>query len=161
MAGVNMGLTWNNFEVTLNWTAAWKVTRMLSDVFRRPFVSGATVNQGGLLVYQVENTWTTDNPSQNSEYPRATWLNATNNYATSTLYEKDASYLRLKSAQIAYNFHLPIMKKIGLNSLQLAFSGYNLLTFTNYIWGDPESKASNAPTYPLTKTYTLNLKLGF
>ena len=53
------------------------------------------------------------------------------------------------------------MKKLGLTTCQLAFSGYNLLTFSPYLWGDPEATASNAPTYPLTKTYTLSLKLGF
>jgi len=161
IAGINMGFNWNNFDVSLLWTADWGVSRLLSDVFRRPFVSGSSVNQGGLLVYQVDHTWTTQNPSQSSDYPRATWVNATNNYATSTLFEKNSSYLRLKSIQVAYNFHFPFMRELGLNTFQLGFTGYNILTFTKYIWGDPESTASGSPTYPLTKTYSLNLKLGF
>lgn len=161
LAGINMGFSWNNFDVSLQWTGAWKVTRLIDDVFRRPFVSGSSVNQGGLLVYQVDHTWTTDNPSQSSDYPRATWVNATNNYASSTLYEKDASYLRLKSMQIAYNFKLPFMKRMKLSTFQLALSSYNLFTISKYIWGDPESRATGSPTYPLTKTYSLSLKLGF
>lgn len=160
-AGSNMGFSWNNFDVTLQWTAAWNVSRVISDVFRQPFVSGSGSTQGGLLLYQYENTWTTENPSQSAAYPRATWVNASNNYAASTLYEKNSSYLRLKSLQVAYNFHFPFMIKLKLNTCQLAFSGYNLLTFTGYKWGDPESTASNAPSYPLTKTYSLSLKLGF
>ena len=80
---------------------------------------------------------------------------------TSTLYEKDAKYLRLKTLQVAYNFHFPLMKKLGLNTCQLAFAGYNLWTITPYLWGDPEARATNAPSYPLSKTYTLSLKLGF
>lgn len=48
-----------------------------------------------------------------------------------------------------------------MNTCQLTFSGYNLLTITGFKWGDPESKVSGAPTYPLTKTYSLSLKLGF
>lgn len=109
----------------------------------------------------MTNTWTKDNPSQDAKYPRATWDNAENNYAESTLYEQDSKYLRLKTLQVAYNFQVPLMKKLGLNTMQLAFSGYNLLTFTPYIWGDPETRASNSPSYPLSKTYTLSLKLGF
>ena len=161
LAGINMGFSWKNFDVALQWTAAWNVSRLISDVFRQPFVSGSSVSQGGLLVYQVNHTWTTDNPSQSSDYPRATWVNATNNYADCTLYEKDASYLRLKSMQVAYNFQLPFMKRLKLNTFQLAFTSYNILTFTKFIWGDPESKATGSPTYPLTKTYSLSLKLGF
>lgn len=70
-------------------------------------------------------------------------------------------YLRLKTLQVAYNFHFPLMKKLGLNTCQLAFAGYNLWTITPYLWGDPEARATNAPSYPLSKTYTLSLKLGF
>ncbi len=162
LAGINMGFTWKNLDVTMQWTGAWNVTRTISSIFRRPFTDRQGNNQGGLLVYQLENTWTKDNPNPNAEYPRASFENgANNNYQESTLWEKDAKYLRLKSVQVAYNFHLPFMKKLKLNTMQLAFSGYNLLTFTPYIWGDPESRASNSPTYPLTKTYSLSLKLGF
>ena len=161
MAGINIGFAWKNLEVSTQWTAAWNVSRMLSDVFRQPFYSGTSNDQGGLLAYHVANTWTPENPSQNSEYPRATWASATNNYATSTLYEKDSKYLRLKTLQIAYNFHFPLMKRLKLSTCQLAFSGYNLWTITPYLWGDPETRASNAPSYPLSKTYSLSLKLGF
>lgn len=161
MIGVNLGFSWKNLEVSTQWAGAWNVTRLISDVFRQPFYSAGSTTEGGLLAYHLHNTWTEENPSQHAEYPRATWTNATNNYATSTLYEKDASYLRLKTLQVAYSFHFPLMQKIKLNTLQLAFSGYNLLTFTPYLWGDPETRASNAPSYPLSRTYSLSLKLGF
>ncbi|MDR1115635.1 MAG: TonB-dependent receptor [Tannerella sp.] len=161
LAGITMGFNWKNWAVDLQWTTAWNVSRMIDDVFRRPFISGSGNDQGGLLAYHVDNTWTKENPSQSAAYPRATWVNATNNYASSTLYEQDASYLRLKSMQVAYNFKFPFMKQLKLNTCQLAFNGYNLLTFTDYKWGDPESRATGSPTYPLTKTYSLALKLGF
>ena len=161
MLGFNLGFSWKNWEVSTQWTAAWNVSRMISDVFRQPFYSTADQTQGGLLAYHLDNTWTPDNPSQDAKYPRATFTNRNNNYATSTLYEQDSKYLRLKTLQVAYNFDLPFMKKLGLNTLQLAFSGYNLWTVTPYLWGDPETRASNAPSYPLSKTYTLSLKVGF
>ena len=62
---------------------------------------------------------------------------------------------------VGYNLKLPFFSKIGLDRAQIALSGYNLLTFTPYIWGDPESRASDSPTYPLTRTVTLSLKLNF
>ena len=161
MAGLTLGFSWKNWEVSTQWTGAWNVSRMISDVFRQPFFSSADASQGGLLAYHLDNTCTEDNPSQSSKYPRATFVNRDNNYATSTLYEQDSKYLRLKTLQVAYNFNLPVMKKLGLNTFQLAFSGYNLWTLTPYLWGDPETRASNAPSYPLSKTYTLSLKLGF
>lgn len=161
MAGLNLGFAWKNLEVSMQWTGAWNVSRLISDVFRQPFYSSSDPTQGGLLSYHLNHTWTPENPSQSAEYPRATWVNADNNYATSTLYEKDSKYLRLKTLQVAYNFHFPLMERLKLNTFQLSFSGYNLLTFTPYLWGDPETRASNAPSYPLSKTYSLSLKLGF
>ena len=146
----------------MQWTGAWNVSRSISSIFRKPFTDRNNANQGGLLVAQVENTWTTANPDPDAEYPRATFDNGdSNNYQDSNLWEKDAKYLRLKNLQIAYNFHFPLMERLKLSTCQLAFSGYNLLTFTPYKWGDPESRASNQPTYPLTRTFSLSLKLGF
>ena len=161
MAGLNLGFSWKNWEFSTQWTAAWNVSRLISDVFRQPFYQSSDPSQGGLLAYHLNHTWTEENPSQNAEYPRPTWTNTNNNYATSTLYEKDAKYIRLKTLQLAYNFHFPLMDKLKLSTFQLAFSGYNLLTFTPYLWGDPETRASNAPSYPLSRTYSLSLKLGF
>lgn len=161
MVGLNLGFSWKNLEVSTQWAGAWNVSRVISDVFRQPFYSSSSNTQGGLLAYHLTNSWTKDNPSQSAEYPRPTWANINNNYATSTLYEKDAKYLRLKTLQVAYNFQFPWMAKMKLSTFQLAFSGYNLLTFTPYLWGDPETRASNAPSYPLSRTYSLSLKLGF
>lgn len=161
MAGLNLGLTWKNLSVSMQWTAAWNVSRSISSVFRQPFKDRQDADQGGLLSYMLTHTWTTDNPDPNAEYPRATFLHDGNNYAESTLWEKDAKYLRLKNLTIAYDFHLPFMKKMKLNQFQLSFTGYNLLTFTPYFYSDPEATASSSPSYPLTKTYSLSLKLGF
>ena len=161
IAGLNLGFQWKDLSVNAQFTGAWNVTRYLSDVFMRPFQGRTTTDQGGLLKYHLDHTWTKDNPSQDAEYPRATQTNGAQNYATSTLYEKDAKYLRLKTLEVAYDFHFGFMRSIGLNQLQLAFSGYNLFTITPYIWGDPETRASASPSYPLQRTYTVSLKLGF
>lgn len=160
--GFNAGFQWKNLEFNMQWTGAWNVTRLLQDSFRIPFISKTDYTTGGLLQYHVDNTWDPKNPSQSAEYPRATWTNGVvNNYQDCSLYEKDASYLRLKTLMIAYNFRLPFLSSLGIDRLQLALSGYNLLTFTSYMWGDPESQTSIKPTYPLQRTYTMSLKLNF
>ena len=162
IVGVNLGCTWKDLEFSMQWTGAWNVTRMIEDMFRIPFKSRTGNSEGGLLQYHVDNTWNAANPGQNYEYPRATWENGqTNNYLDCALYEKDAKYLRLKTITVAYNLHFPFLKKLGMNRMQVALSGYNLLTFTPFLWGDPETKTSSAPSYPLQKTYTLSLKFNF
>ena len=162
IAGLNMGCTYKDLEFSMQWTGAWKVSRMIEDMFRIPFKSRTGMSDGGLLQYHVDNTWDPANPGQDYEYPRATWTNGqTNNYQDCALYEKDAKYLRLKTITVAYNLHFPFLKRLGMNRMQVALSGYNLLTFTPFLWGDPETKTSSSPSYPLQKTYTLSLKFSF
>ena len=162
VVGLNTGFSWKNVEFNMQWTGAWGVSRMIGEAFRIPFVARTDYTTGGLLQYHVDNTWDPENPSQDAKYPRATWANGkTNNYMDCALYEQNASYLRLKTLMIGYNFKGGFLKTMGISNLQLAFSGYNLLTFTPYIWGDPETVASTEPTYPLQRTYTFSLKLNF
>lgn len=161
MIGIIGGFSWKNLSFSMQWAGAWDVSRVLSDVFMKPFTSNSSQSEGGLLAYHVYNTWTEENPSQNAKYPRASWTASANNYRGSTLFEVKSDYLRLKSIEIAYDLKLPFIKKINLNSCIISLSGYNLLTFTDFMWGDPESRASNAPTYPLQKSYSLGFKLGF
>ena len=79
----------------------------------------------------------------------------------SDLYLCDASYLRLKSVELGYNFNMPFMKKIKMNQCRLYVSAYNLFTLTDFMWGDPESRQSDRPNYPLTRVINLGLKVGF
>ena len=62
---------------------------------------------------------------------------------------------------LAYNLRGLFLSSIGVNRMQVALSGYNLLTFTPFIWGDPETKASTDPSYPLQRTYTVSVRLNF
>ncbi len=162
LLGVNAGFSWNNFELNTQWTGAWGVSRMIGEAFRMPFVSRTDYTTGGLLQYHVDNTWDPAHPSQDAKYPRATWTNGQiNNYQNSALYEQDSRYLRLKTLMLGYNFRSPFLSQLGIKRMQLALSGYNLLTLTPFIWGDPETVASTDPTYPLQRTYTISLRFNF
>ncbi len=160
--GINFGFSWKRLSFNTQWTGAWNVSRVLGGVFRYPFYTASTFEQGGLLKYQVENSWTEENPDPNAKYPRVSLDHGkVNNYQNTDLYSVDAKYLRLKTLQISYDCLFPFIKRLGVSSLQLSLSGYNLLTFTPFIWGDPETRVDDCPFYPLQRTYTATLKVGF
>lgn len=157
-AGLNLGFSWKNFDFSMQWTGAWNVDRMLSE-FRRPL---GDTNNKGLLLYQYETTWRSSADTYTAKYPRASSVHAANNYNLgSDLYLIDASYLRLKNIEIGYNFQFPFMKKMKLNDFRMYANGYNLLTLSGFKWGDPESRQSDRPNYPLTRVFNIGLKLGF
>ncbi|MGN1264123.1 MAG: SusC/RagA family TonB-linked outer membrane protein, partial [Prevotella sp.] len=60
------------------------------------------------------------------------------NYLGSDRFVEDCSYVRLQTLSLSYNLPKKFVKKIGLNSANVFFTGYDLLTFTDYNGQDPE-----------------------
>lgn len=112
------------------------------------------------------NRWTPENPS--NRYARA--LATSNDNLFSSRLVEDASYVRLKSVTLSYDFPSSILGRIGVENFRIYASAANLLTWTDYSGYDPEGNAYGATTnivgvddgnYPQTKTYLLGIKLGF
>lgn len=83
----------------------------------------------------------------------------------STRYLTSADFLRLRFAQIGYNFPQRLLNGTGLSNLKLFFNGENILTFSEWRGFDPEV---NNPTdvtqfrlYPTPKTYSFGIQVGF
>ena len=75
-------------------------------------------------------------------------------------------FVRLKQLTLGYNVPQSIMKKIGLESGRVFFTGENLFLITNYSGVDPESVdptsgIDNFNNYPLARKLTLGLTLKF
>ncbi len=87
------------------------------------------------LPVEMLNTWSPANPS--GQYMPYTTVGkpALNYYKASSETVSDASYIRLKNLQIAYN--IPLTGKL-FKSAKVYFQGQNLLTFTEYFGIDPE-----------------------
>jgi TonB-linked SusC/RagA family outer membrane protein len=107
--------------------------------------------------------WTESNPS--TTVNRAKLDPATN---FSDIYVEDGSFLRLKTATLAYNFKKSVLRSLHLSSLKLYVTGNNLWTLTNYSGFDPEiTTASNiyqgrdSGAYPVAKSYSFGIVVGF
>lgn len=80
-------------------------------------------------------------------------------------FPSDASYTRIKDVTLSYNLPQSILKKIGINGLQVYASGRNLYTFTNWIGWDPEARdISRGSTdwdlnYPSVRSYIFGINL--
>ena len=78
----------------------------------------------------------------------------------------DASYIRLKNINVAYNLPKRIVQKIGLSKFSVYARANNLFTWApGYPLADPEASdgGSNVTNgyYPMTRTVTLGLQIGF
>ncbi|GIZ09716.1 SusC/RagA family TonB-linked outer membrane protein [Flavobacterium sp. UMI-01] len=87
-------------------------------------------------------------------------LSNAHNKTASTLTYVDGSYVRLKSVELSYQFKKALVKKIGLNSLQLYTNGINLFTWSKLDDQlDPEVAGGNS--YPVVKRYSFGLRVAF
>ncbi|WP_349314152.1 TonB-dependent receptor [Chitinophaga sp. MM2321] len=87
-------------------------------------------------------------------------------YAESSVWRKDASYVRLKSVELGYTFNPKLYKAAGIQKIRVFANAYNVFTVANSFVKpfDPERLEGlfNAGfNYPLTKTYNFGVNLNF
>ncbi|MBR8723637.1 SusC/RagA family TonB-linked outer membrane protein [Bacteroides pyogenes] len=156
--GLNMGCNWKGFSFSMQWAGAANVSRMYDIEYRIPFTNAG---KRGLLTYFYNDCWTPEN-QLGAVYPRPAEESESWNSEPSTLWLQDASYLRLKSLNVGYTISgNRLLKKVGVKSLGITFSGYNLLTFSPLKYIDPESNPDRLGDYPLIKLYSFGLNLNF
>ncbi len=87
----------------------------------------------------------------------------------SSFWVEDGSYLRISNVRLGYNFSTALMKKLSLESARLYVNVDNLFVFTKYLGYDPENSVftdalntgNDYGAYPVPRTITFGLKLGF
>ncbi|MEH0152929.1 TonB-dependent receptor [Limibacter armeniacum] len=73
---------------------------------------------------------------------------------------KDASYLRLNTAELAYTFSSEYLKKLGITKTKIFLNGNNLFLWTNMI-EDREGGDYGRENYPMVKRYNLGMNINF
>src|SRR5699024_4760197 len=119
----------------------------------------------GTLKWQADGAWTPEK-GQSAAYPRLSSDAARRrNDMDSNFWMHDASYIRLKNVRLAYDIPVSLASNIGLKSIRLYLSGYNLLTFSklgNEFGLDPERATTPAGTvYPIMKIYNFGINIDF
>jgi hypothetical protein len=88
---------------------------------------------------------------------------------------RDASFIRLKMLSLAYEFDRKLISKVGLSSARIHVTGNNLALLynplkdydpelavnTNRMSGYEGGSATTIGVYPLMRTFTVGLEIGF
>ena len=110
--------------------------------------------EGNITEEMATQSWTLDR--QDAKYGR---INSTNNRKESTIWLRNASFLRLKNVELGYNFSGKVLKGAGIKGLRLYIGGYNLFTISGLKELDPET--NNTATYPLMRVFNTGVKVTF
>jgi hypothetical protein len=134
----------------------WNSPRLNSETF-----------EGGSWRKSYDNRWLPSRPGVVTSVP----VPRNNNpIVNSNRFLEDASFLRLRTVTLGYEFPTSLISKIKLTRTRLYVQANNFLTLTKYSGWDPEvsSSGSNVTTngidygaYPIAKSVMFGINLGF
>jgi TonB-linked SusC/RagA family outer membrane protein len=132
----------------------------------------------------VLQRWRSPADPGNGFIPRANGRTTGNNNAVSSRWVEDASYLRINNLTLGYQLSKNFVQKARIQQARLYISAQNLYTWTKYLGYNPEVSNYEASTpvlnnaggtfagspltggvdygaYPLARTFTIGVNVGF
>ncbi|WP_245729164.1 SusC/RagA family TonB-linked outer membrane protein [Niabella drilacis] len=161
--GLNLNASYSNFDVSFAFNGSqgnkiFDFTRLYTDL---SLFDGAVSDR-------MLSAWSPQNPD--SDIPAPYRSRPSIEMLSNSYFVQDGSYLKLKLAQIGYNFKINGALKDKIRNLRLYVSGTNLFTITKYSGLDPEVTSSPgtyaAPgvdlgMYPISRQYLVGLNVTF
>lgn len=168
----NAGFRWKGLDVNILFQGYAKKWVNFDQMYEWEFYKGNYRTHLSSLDY-----WSPSNPGGNhaavhyssSNFANMSW-SGYNESATTGGYNaklqgrswRRADFLRLKEVSISYTWRGPkINRALGVQALKVYATGNNLLTFTDLLEGDPESKYLVWGQYPQMMTIKLGLQVSF
>jgi TonB-linked SusC/RagA family outer membrane protein len=153
----NLNLSYFGFDLSAFVHGVGMKQNYISGTGAFPFFAGDFVPS---LLAIHKDYWTPTNP--NAAFPQLLPNMPANNTIGSSFWVRNAAYWRLKNVNLGYNLPKSLLKKIGFERVRLYASGQNLFTKSKFWKGyDPEQNNNTGEFYPILKTYTVGINLGF
>lgn len=126
-------------------------TNLLNSPLYKPLLNNGTISKTFL---DRETPWTPENRA-NATMPRLTSEQNANNYQNSSLWYRDASFLKLRNLMFGYTFPRTMLK---FADMQVYVQGTNLFSLDNIKFADPEQLVA---AYPSTRSFWAGVKFNF
>lgn len=164
--GWNNTLRWKNWDLNLFFTGSFGADRL--NLVR--FTGTAMTGDFAFITLREYLNDNYDVAGQAARYPSVTVTgNDYQSASTSTKFLESASYFRLDNLSLSYNLPKSVAK---FADLRFTFSCQNLFTITGYKGMDPAgisfmssgvdvNDGIDLGAYPLTRTYTLGVRMNF
>jgi TonB-linked SusC/RagA family outer membrane protein len=130
----------------------------------QPFLDSAgndgMIGQNAIIQPIVDSYWSENNRNPYAFWPRLSTYAVNNNNETSTWFMQDATFLRLKSAEVGYSLPQTLVKKLYMTNLRVYLSATNLYCWSAFKLWDPEM-AGKGLGYPLQRVFNIGVNIGF
>ena len=144
--GLLLTAKYKKFDFSMQWFGQTHASLMMKGL--EPF--GTQLNRN-VLQWVADNYWTKNRQNPDALYPRLTQYNNNHNTAASSHWLRDASFLKLRSVEVGFNYKLA---RFYLNAT-------NLLTIAPFKLWDPEMGEGRGMSYPLQRSFNLGVQLTF
>ncbi len=155
--GFGFSVGYKNFDLSAFFQGQTNVAFNIDATGTAPFN-----NQTQLLQAYADSHWSEDNQNMYALYPRLSATAHPNNVAGSTWWERDGTFLRLKTLEFGYT--LPDkwkwQKNLRLATCRFYVNGSNLLLFSKFKLWDVEM-LGNGLGYPLQRVFNIGLNITF
>lgn len=154
--GLSPALSWKGFDLNLLLQAATQISLPVGGNLVFPFDQ-----QGSVSELYYKDHWTPANT--NALYPRVSTQPKDYNTRFSSWWLRDASYIKLRSAELGYSLSSKLTKRIGIQQVRVYAAGQNLWTWTPHMKEkiDPEARSSNGQYYFQQQTTSVGLNVIF
>lgn len=150
--GFSFELGYKGFELLADFQGMTGVTTSLLDSpLYMPLVDNGNISDTFL---SRETPWTPENMS-NATMPRLTTLGNANNYRASSLWYRDASFIKLRNLVLSYTFPKSMTR---VADVKVFVQGNNLFSLDNIGFADPEQLGA---AYPSVRSFWAGLRFNF
>lgn len=152
-------LNWKNFDFSILFQGATDVLYVPQEENR------VMMNEGWGAYTWIRDRWTPQ--TRDGYYPVLHSVNnvSQSNFQSSTFWEYDATYLRLKNLELGYTIPNGVIEKVGIDDMRVYITGQNLATWTPFSKMmnryDPESQTGRLIYYPVMKVYNFGISITF
>jgi hypothetical protein len=148
----SLGMEYKGFSAMVQFYGVFNVSRHYTWTME-PFRDALN----SVVLEFVTDSWTPDNLDAAFKAPRV--LSTAGSFAGyGSQFLVDASYLRLKTAEIAYTFGKSPLAKMGISTLRIYLNGNNLLFWSDMV-DDREAELGEA--YPMYRRINIGVNVGF
>lgn len=142
--GFGPSIKWKNLDFSFFFQGVAKTSFMVNGF--HPFGDGSLRN---VLKWVADDRWSPNNQNVNAKYPRLSRKSNANNTKTSSYWERNGAFLKLKNAEIGYTY----------KNMRLYISGTNLLTFAPFDLWDPEQGGGSGLSYPTQRVFNIGFQM--
>ena len=150
--GLDLNFSYKQFELSADFQGiTGKTVSLLNSSLYNPLVNNGNISN----TFLDEEIYWTPELKENATMPRLTTLDNKNNYRSSSLWYRDASFLKLRNLLISYT--LP-KSQTSFADIKVFVQGTNLFSLDNIKFADPEQLYMN---YPSIRSYWAGIKFNF